>query len=263
MPETLPTTIVVPCYDEAERLPLDRFRAAVARDPALRFLFVDDGSRDATPRLLEALAREAPARFDWHRLARNAGKAEAVRQGMLRALAGAPGCAGYWDADLSTPLEDVAALRAILETRPEVALVLGARVRLLGRSIERRALRHYGGRVFATGASWVLGLPVYDTQCGAKLFRATPEVAALFADPFVVNWSFDVELLARFVSARRAQGRPAAEAIYEHPLHTWFDVPGSRVRPWDLPRGLIELLRIRRRYPPVGARGARRARGSA
>jgi glycosyltransferase involved in cell wall biosynthesis len=262
MPGTLSTTIVVPCYDEARRLPVDRFRAAAARDPSLRFLFVDDGSRDATPQRLESLAREAPDRFGWHRLPRNAGKAEAVRQGMLRAFAAGPGCAGYWDADLSTPLEDVGALRAVLEERPQVMIVLGARVRLLGRSIDRRALRHYGGRVFATGASWVLGLPVYDTQCGAKLLRAAPETAALFAEPFCVNWSFDVELLARFVSARGAAGRTVLDAIYEYPLHAWQDVPGSRVRPWDLPRGLLELWRIRRRYPPSAGRGSRQARRS-
>jgi glycosyltransferase involved in cell wall biosynthesis len=252
------TLLVVPCYDEAARLRLDRYRAGLARDPALRLLFVDDGSRDATPRLLEEFARELPERVAWHRLARNSGKAEAVRQGMLRALASAPACAGYWDADLSTPLEDVAALRAVLDSRPAVVVALGARVRLLGRAIERRTLRHYGGRVFATGASWVLGLPVYDTQCGAKLFRATPEVAALFAEPFHVGWSFDVELLARLVSARRAAGRSAGEALYELPLDAWHDVPGSRVRASDLPRGLLELVRIHRRY----GRGRRQARSA-
>jgi hypothetical protein len=69
---------------------------------------------------------------------------------------------------------------------------------MLGRDIRRSAFRHYAGRLFATFASLQLRLPVYDTQCGAKIFRATPEVVALFGRPFRLRWCFDVEVLSRF-----------------------------------------------------------------
>ena len=36
----------------------------------------------------------------------------------------------------------------------------------------------HAGSPFTTGASAVLKLPVYDTQCGAKAFRATPALRA-------------------------------------------------------------------------------------
>jgi len=177
------------------------------------------------------------------------GKAEAVRAGLREAFARGHDYVGWWDADLATPLAEIARFVAALEAAPEREIVLGARIRMLGREIERSALRHAAGRVFAAAAAQALGLPVYDTQCGAKLLRGTPALAALFEEPFASGWVFDVELLARLIRERRRQGgRPAAEALLEVPLLAWHDVPGSKVRPSDFVRGLLELLRIRRRY---------------
>src|SRR5690606_38221872 len=98
-----------------------------------------------------------------------------------------------------------------------------------GRAIERHAWRHYLGRVFATAASLALRLRVYDTQCGAKLFRASDRLAELFRDPFRARWIFDVELIARLIRQRRGTALPGAESvIYEFPLLEWRDVPGSK-----------------------------------
>jgi glycosyltransferase involved in cell wall biosynthesis len=241
-------TVVVPCYDEAERLRPGAFVRACQATPGLHFLFVDDGSRDGTLALLRELAARAPERLAVLALPGNRGKAEAVRAGLLEAFARGHDYVGWWDADLATPLDEIARFVAALETAPEREIVFGARVRMLGRAIERSAQRHALGRVFAAAASQALGLPVYDTQCGAKLLRATPALAALFAEPFASGWVFDVELLARLIRARRREGRPAADAVLELPVLAWQDVPGSKVGPADFVRGLVELLRIRRRY---------------
>ena len=168
----VPTIIVVPCYNKALRLDPLPFREFAIEHPDFRFLFVNDGSTDGTRQLLDALHCEAPDRFLVRHLGQNSGKAEAVRQGLLRAFAEGPAYVGYWDADLATPLEAMSAFCSILDTRMDIDMVVGARVRLLGRSIVRPPLRHYLGRVFATAASLALGVGMYDTQCGAKLFRA-------------------------------------------------------------------------------------------
>jgi hypothetical protein len=157
--------------------------------------------------------------------------------------------AGYFDADLSTPLEELSRLRSVLEKKKTVEMVFGSRVQLLGRAIQRRPLRHYLGRVFATVVSRTLDLAVYDTQCGAKLFRSGPETRRLFEDPFLSNWVFDVELIARWREGERTRGLlPAEQIIYELPLDEWVDVAGSKVRPADFRRALLEIWRIRRRY---------------
>lgn len=245
-----PTTlIVVPCFNEAARLPVAAFREFAAAHPSVGFVFVNDGSTDDTGALVQSLVAASPAQFSLFEHAANQGKAEAVRAGMVRALATKCRYAGYWDADLATPLDEISRFVEVLDEHPERDACFGARVQLLGRAIERRALRHYLGRVFATVASLLLELPVYDTQCGAKLFRGSDRMAALFADPFCVRWTFDVEIIARMRRERSARGAPGpATAIYELPLDHWRDVTGSKVRSRDFLKALVEMFRIWRTY---------------
>jgi dolichyl-phosphate beta-glucosyltransferase len=244
-----PVILVIPCYNEATRLPVSKFTAFAYTRPAVRFLFVDDGSTDKTWQVLEGLHQDDPQHFALCHLTENSGKAEAVRQGVLRAFEANPAYIGYWDADLATPLETLVAFCELLGARPDLEMIFGARVQLLGRVIERRALRHYLGRAFATAASLTLGLRIYDTQCGAKLFRASPAIQALFQSPFATRWLIDVELLARLIQARQGTALPAAEeVIYEFPLPEWHDVAGSKVKAWDFATGLYGLVRIRWQY---------------
>ena len=236
------TIIVVPCYNEAGRLDLSALATFLDGCDRASLLFVDDGSLDATAALLEEFAAEHPRRVAVHRLSRNFGKAEAVRQGMLAAWQQSPRFVGYWDADLATPLDTVNQFRDLLMRRPELSLVMGSRITLLGRQITRRWRRHIAGRAFATAASWTLGLAVYDTQCGAKLFRATPETALLFEQPFRSRWIFDVEILARLIAIAGEQ--KAEQMIYECPLDRWTDVRGSQLKLGDYFRAAGDLARI-------------------
>jgi len=238
--------VVIPCFNEEHRLPVEELRRFVLDGVRLEMLFVNDGSTDGTLRLLQSLAAEDPARFSLLDLERNSGKAEAVRRGMLAATERRPDLFGFWDADLATPLAELSAFLDIFNARPEIEMVFAARVRLLGRSISRNPARHYFGRVGATLISSSLGLAVYDTQCGAKLFRRSTGIKELFSDPFLSRWIFDVEIIARLI---RQRGRDAAaRAIYELPIQVWHDVKGSKVRSTDFARALNDLWKIRRAY---------------
>jgi hypothetical protein len=177
---------------------------------------------------------------------------------VLEALASSePRFIGYWDADLATPLAVILDFRRLLESRPVIEIVMGARVRLLGRDIRRSALRHYLGRLSATWIALALGLRVYDTQCGAKLFRNGPRLAPLFREPFLSTWLFDVEILARRIAQEAQAGAdPARAAVYEFPIEAWADVGGSTLRSGAYLRAALDLIRIRCRYlrrAPSGA----------
>lgn len=242
-------TLVVPCYNEAQRLQADSFAAFLAGAPRVHILFVNDGSSDGTLALLQQFCAEHPGGASVLDVQPNAGKGEAVRRGMLHALAGSPNAfTGFWDADLATPLSALPEFLDVLRREPQVDAVFGARIRLLGRHVSRNPARHYAGRVFATAVSLSLGLPIYDTQCGAKLFRPTPLLHDVLSQPFESRWIFDVELLARSLAAWKRHGLSAGEKLYELPLQTWVDVAGSKLRGRDFSRSLTDLFKIRREY---------------
>jgi dolichyl-phosphate beta-glucosyltransferase len=240
-------SIIVPCSNEAARLRPAALREFLPGAPEVEMLQVDDGSTDATADLLHELAASC-GQVQVHVLARNSGKAEAVRQGMLRAFVRAPAFAGYWDADLAAPLDAIPLLMNMLRTRPALDMVMGSRVQLLGSRIRRSAYRHYLGRVLATGAAAALRLPVYDTQCGAKLLRVNERTRGVFATHFESRWLFDVELLARLLVAQSGGRVDPQTRINEMPLAEWTEVPGSKVKMRDGLAALVELYRIQRAY---------------
>ncbi len=132
---------------------------------------------------------------------------------------------GFWDADLATPLSE---LERMLESATEEMLYIsGCRLLRLGGRIKRKWYRHYLGRVFATAVSLYLDLPVYDTQCGAKLYKKEC-VPFITEHRFVTRWFFDVEILKRMT---KHYGTDAVlSRSLELPLESWLDVSGSKLR---------------------------------
>ena len=190
------TALVIPCRNEYARLRPEAFFDAIAQNPSLTFIFVDDGSTDRTDETLAFLER-ASAAIKALYLPRHQGKAEAVRTGVNWALAHTSAdFIGFWDADLATPLSELSAFLAALATDASCWAAIGSRWPHLGARIGRSGGRGLAGAVMHTLIRTLARLPVYDTQCGAKLFRRDL-AARVFVRPFISRWLFDVELLKR------------------------------------------------------------------
>jgi len=237
--------IVIPCYNEAERLPQDDYIYFYEQNENIYFYFVNDGSTDTTKAVLFSLQNQRE-RIKIIDLERNRGKADAVRTGILEALKWRTfDMIGYFDADLATPLEEVFLLANAMSEDPDYLVSFGSRIKRLGSTIERNPARHYFGRIFSTVASIILKIPVYDTQCGAKLFRPG-NIKEIFQAPFLSTWLFDIEIFARFITAL---GRDEAlEKMIEVPLTQWIERGSSKVSWGYLFKIPFELLKIKKKY---------------
>jgi len=243
------TCIVVPCYNEERRLHGAEFVDFIRKNSNISFMFVNDGSIDKTIQVLESLCAGNHDRLHLLDIQPNGGKAEAVRRGLLNAIDKVrPSFVGFWDADLATPLNAIPIFIETLNERDARTMVFGARIRLLGREVHRKSSRHYLGRFFATTVSMMLKLPVYDTQCGAKLFKVTPVLCQILADPFLSRWIFDVEIIARLICAADGDRSKVEQAVFELPLMQWNDVAGSKLHPADFFKAFWEIVAIWRQY---------------
>ena len=237
--------LIIPCHNEAHRLDRKAVEAFIQSTPTIDLMMVDDGSVDSTAEVLQVLESTTNGRLHVLCLASNQGKAEAVRAGVQAALAlDRFDAVGFCDADLATPLSEMVRLTEVLDEQ-DADIVFGCRLLRLGADIHRSGTRHYLGRFFATVVSSILGLPVYDTQCGAKVFRVSI-ACEIFRAEFSSRWFFDVEFLARY---RQTYGREATlRMVIEIPLRTWIDQPGSKLALREFLMAPFELWRIRRRY---------------
>ncbi|AKF07261.1 glycosyltransferase [Sandaracinus amylolyticus] len=248
--------VVLPCFNEEKRLDPHAVAQLVA-DPRIDVILVDDGSTDGTRALLESIAARHPDRVTALSMGRNVGKAEAVRTGVNLALErivrgeARDDLVGYLDADFATPPEELSRMLDRIEDSP-AKVAMGSRIARLGARVRRKQTRHYLGRLFATTASMVLDMSIYDTQCGAKLFRDTPALRAAMSVPFRSRWVFDVELLGRLTTGTADAPGLAVDDFLEIPLEVWEDVRGSKLGVKGALRGGMDLLRLGARVKSAG-----------
>jgi len=243
--------IVIPAYNEAARLPglFEELAECLRRDASqhadldVTFCIVDDGSR---PDQFAAEKRAADERAfgDAVRLVRldvNRGKGGAIRAGLEVGLAEGFDYLGFMDADGAVPVRELhRALAYLVAARRAAGVtgVIGSRVLMLGRSVTRNPVRHYLGRVFATFVSVWFAQPVYDTQCGLKIFgRET--LQRHLKTPTDDRWVWDTQLLLAMLHA--------GERIHEFPVD-WRETGGSKLSFWRDPLVMVwRLVRFRRR----------------
>jgi glycosyltransferase involved in cell wall biosynthesis len=223
-------TIVLPCYQEADRLPtaLERYLAHFsAVERGVELLVVDDGSSDQTLAVAEAVAaRDQRVRVlpcPTHR-----GKGFAVRTGMLE---GRGDRLVFTDADASYGPDQV---ERVLQALDGAAVAIGRRGDL---ETSGPLLRRLASRVFNRAMRMLLGLPFRDTQCGLKGFRREA-ARELFGRTKVDGFAFDAEVL---FLARRL-GLAVAEVPVSPEVRD-----GSKVRlAVDALRMLRDTWRVRR-----------------
>lgn len=165
-----------------------------------------------------------------------------MRTGFAYAFSHGATIVGFCDADFSVDADDLLRLYEMLERSEQLDAVIGSRLALAGSTIERSLIRHLAGRIFATLVTFTLGQKIYDTQCGAKVFRRNQRVIESFADPFISRWAFDVEVIGRINSRKRSP--QVGSTIIEVPLLRWIAQPGSKLTMSQQLRTVFELFKI-------------------
>jgi len=233
--------VVLPCYNEEERLSSDEFKDFAHKNLGYHLCFVNDGSTDKTLEVLEALRLANPNQISVYDCEKNGGKAEAVRQGMLH-LAKDPQLdyIGFLDADLSTDFRDFHDLVETLENS-DFKIVSGSRMARMGADITKESARKIISMTINLIIRNILKMPFNDTQCGAKIMQKDI-IPMLFTKPFITKWIFDVEI---FIRMRKHYGKDKVQQyICEQPLKRWIHADGSKLSMKDSVKIVGQLAQI-------------------
>jgi dolichyl-phosphate beta-glucosyltransferase len=228
-------SVVIPAYNEADRLPptLARILAhlvAARRWQPAEVVVVDDGSSDGTAAAARAVAPPPEVELRVLRLDRNRGKGAAVRTGMAASRGDRVLLS---DADLSAPIEELDSLAAAVDDH---TVAVGSR------AVDRRLItvrqpwyRDGMGRCFNLVVRGLGLARERDTQCGFKLLPG-PLARALARAQRLDGFAFDVELL---LLARRWGYRVCEVGV------RWAHAEASRVLPGrHAPGMLADLFRL-------------------
>lgn len=225
-------SVVVPCFNEAPRLPASLRTAGSYLQGRVTFelILVDDGSSDVTQNLIE----EAAAAHEYVHgvtLPVNRGKGRALAEGIARSRGE---LVLISDADFSTPIEELPRLEEAIAAGADIAI--GSRAKRGAREVDQPLHRRLMGKGFNLFVQGILLPGIWDTQCGFKLFRG--DVAReLFEQLSTDGFAYDVEVLFR---ARRSGYR-----IKEVPVR-WINSTNTSVHAVRHSREMLrDVLRIR------------------
>lgn len=202
--------LIIPCFNEARRL--NMLKSTYLKTIDLKLCFVDDGSTDDTRDFIKSNlltnSNISIITFD-----KNIGKGPCIREACMildkRNSFRDIDYIGYWDADLSTPIEEVIEMSKQLKSS-NVDGLFASRNCNNSRGIKRILFRKILSRAFNFFVKAFWSINMFDTQCGAKLFKKS-YAQVVFAKPFYTKWLFDVEIILRSTSF----------SLIEYPLKKW------------------------------------------
>lgn len=244
------TVVVVPCFNEEARFPQEYWEN-ITSSTSFEWIFIDDGSTDATKNVLSKLKSTNVSIVS---LERNQGKSEAIRLGMIWALEEFESdvrVIGYIDADGAFALTDILNLESTARTSQNYQMVWSSRVALSGNDIQRSLRRHYLGRIVSTIIWFGRKSAIYDTQSGLKFMPVPPTFEKILKDKFQTKWFVDLEFYSRWLEI--VEIRPA---VLEIPLSYWHEMPGSKVRISQALSIFAEILYVKKLLRRTGHHGS-------
>ncbi len=233
--------VVIPCYNEEERLLSDEFLSFVNQNTGYHLCFVNDGSKDKTLEVLHNLQKGREDFITVYDCEKNGGKAEAVRLGMLHMAQKTDlDYIGFLDADLSTDLSDFDDLVQTMEGS-NFKIVSGSRISRMGANITKESARKIISLTINFIIRKILSMDFKDTQCGAKIFHKDV-IDIAFKKKFVTQWIFDVEIFKRMTIHFGLN--KAKTMLCEQPLKRWIHADGSKLSMKDSIKIVMQLAQI-------------------
>ena len=233
--------VVIPCYNEEDRLLSDEFINYVDKNSGYHLCFVNDGSKDNTLQVLKELQKGREDFITVYDCKKNGGKAEAVRLGMLHmAQKEDLDYIGFLDADLSTDLTDFDDLVKTIENS-DFKIVSGSRISRMGANITKESARKVISLTINFIIRKILKMDFKDTQCGAKIF-SKDVIGIAFNEKFVTQWIFDVEIFKRMT--HHFGIKKARAVLCEQPLKRWIHADGSKLSMKDSIKIVMQLGQI-------------------
>ena len=237
--------VVIPCYNEEERLRTDEFTSFVNGNLGYHLCFVNDGSTDNTLDVLKELSKGREDHISVYDCPKNGGKAEAVRQGVLHLSKDKQlDYIGFLDADLSTNFQDFDDLVQTI-SGSDFKIVSGSRIARMGADIHKEGARAIISKTINKIIQTILGMPFRDTQCGAKIMTKDV-IEEVFQKRFYTKWLFDVEI---FLRMKKVYGADKAKSyLCEQPLKRWVHEDGSKLSMKDSVKILGQLFQLAVQY---------------
>lgn len=230
--------IIIPCFNEAERLNFSYFNI-LSRIKSVVWVFVDDGSTDDTSKILKKYSNKKNILNI--KINHNVGKSNAIVYGMNYASSEISnvGWIGFLDSDGAFATSDVENIINMTSSIGRYDAIYTSRVKMAGRNIKRNNARHIISRLITSlfGLVWE-DIP-YDTQSGFKLYRYADNFNLILKKPFKTKWFFDIELSIRSLKYRKKNLN-----VWEEPVSSWVDMPGSKINYRQSLRISLEVIYI-------------------